>query len=105
VVVDNVGAATFHTSLRSLSRGGRLLTVGNTSGPRVEIDNRLMFGKHLSIIGSSMGPISDYEKVMGLVFGGQLRPIIDTIYPLQEGFSALKRLSEGDLAGKLLLRV
>ncbi len=48
VVVDNVGAATFNDSLRSAARGGRILTVGNTSGPKVEIDNRLMFGKHLS---------------------------------------------------------
>ncbi|MCB9006506.1 MAG: zinc-binding dehydrogenase [Ardenticatenaceae bacterium] len=43
IVVDNVGAATFHTSLRALKKGGRLLTVGNTSGPKFELDNRLIF--------------------------------------------------------------
>ncbi|MCA9955561.1 MAG: zinc-binding dehydrogenase, partial [Anaerolineales bacterium] len=47
IVVDNVGAATFPTSLRALKKGGRLLTVGNTSGPKFELDNRLIFGKHL----------------------------------------------------------
>lgn len=103
VVVDNVGAATFQTSLRSLRKGGRLLTVGNTSGPRFEFDNRYMFGKHLSIIGSTMGPIRDYEQVMGLVFDGRLPPLIDTLYPLSEGVTALRRLAEGEVTGKLVL--
>ena len=105
VVVDNVGAATFQSSLRALKRGGRLLTVGNSSGPHVEIDNRYIFGKHLSIIGSTMGTSVDYETVMGLVFQDKLRPIIDTVYPLEEGAIALQRLSEGDVTGKLVLRI
>jgi len=103
VVVDNVGAATYHTSLRSLRKGGRLLTVGNTSGPKFEFDNRYMFSKHLSIIGSTMGTLADYEEVMGLVFDGRLRPIIDTIYPLSEGPNALQRLVEGEVTGKVVL--
>ncbi|MCB8976235.1 MAG: zinc-binding dehydrogenase [Ardenticatenaceae bacterium] len=105
IVVDNVGAATFPTSLRALKKGGRLLTVGNTSGPKFELDNRLIFGKHLSIIGSTMGTSADYETVMNLIFNGRLRPVIDSIYPLSEGPTALRRLEEGDVAGKLVLTV
>lgn len=104
VVVDNVGAATYHTSLRALRKGGRLLTVGNTSGPKFEFDNRLMFGKQLSLIGSSMGTIADYEEVMKLVWNGRLQPVIDTIYPLHEGLTALNRLQQGDVMGKLVLQ-
>jgi NADPH:quinone reductase-like Zn-dependent oxidoreductase len=103
VVVDNVGAATYIASLRALKRGGRLLTVGNTSGPKFELDNRLMFGKHLSIIGSTMGTSKDYADVMGLIFEGKLKPIIDTVYPLEEGLTALHRLEAGDVMGKLVL--
>lgn len=105
IVVDNVGAATFHGSLRALKKGGRLLTVGNTSGPKFEIDNRLIFGKHLSIIGSTMGSSADYETVMNLIFNGRLQPVIDTIYPLSEGLTALQRLEEGDVTGKLVLQI
>lgn len=105
VVVDNVGAATYHTSLRALKRGGRLLTVGNTSGPKFEFDNRLLFGKHLSIIGSTMGTHTDYERVMALIFDGRLHPVIDTIYPLSEGLTALKRLESNEVRGKLVLSV
>src|SRR5207244_1632709 len=49
VVVDNVGAATLMSSLRAARRGGRVLTVGNTAGPKVDFDNRYMFAKHLSL--------------------------------------------------------
>ena len=83
VVVDNVGEATFAHSLRALARGGRLLTVGNTSGPQVALDNRFMFGKHLSIIGSMMGPHQDYVTVMNLLFKGRLRAVIGARYPLE----------------------
>lgn len=103
IVVDNVGAATYQDSLKALKKGGRLLTVGNTSGPKVNIDNRFIFGKHLQIIGSSMGPRSTYKKVLELIVQGRLHPVIEHTYPLSEGLSALQRLERGDVAGKLVL--
>lgn len=103
VVVDNVGAATYFDSLRSLCKGGRLLTVGNSSGPQFPFDNRLIFGKHLQIIGSTMGTQSDFERVMGLLFAGRLRAVVDTILPFGRGVEALQRLQEGDVTGKLVL--
>ncbi len=105
VVVDNVGAETYQSSIRALNKGGRLLTVGNTSGPTFQFDNRYIFGKHLSIIGATMGPIKDYKKVMELVFSGRLTPVIDSVYPLKDGVKALHRLEVGDVAGKLVLRI
>lgn len=104
VVIDNVGAPTFHGSLRALAKGGRLLTVGNTAGPKFEIDNRLIFGKHLAIIGSSMGTSADFRKVMALLFSGRIRPVIDTVYRLSDGVAALRRLEHGEVSGKLLMR-
>ena len=103
VVVDNVGEATYHDSLRALKKGGRLLTVGNTSGHKISLDNRYIFGKHLRIIGSTMGPLHDYKKVMDYVFQGRLRPLIDHSYPLSEGVAALHQLQRGDVSGKLVL--
>src|SRR5215211_5399299 len=82
VVVDNVGT-TFMQSLRTLRKGGRLLTVGNSGGPRFEIDNRYMFAKHLSIIGSTMSPSSEFTEVMDLVVAGKLKPVIDQTYSLE----------------------
>lgn len=105
VVVDNVGAPTFMGSLRAARRGGRILTVGNTAGPRFEFDNRYVFGKHLSIIGSTMGPIPDFEKVMGLVFSGKLRVPLGRSYPLKEAQAAQERMEAGDQMGKITLAI
>ena len=83
----------------------RLLLVPDGPGPRFEIDNRYLFSKHLTIIGSTMGTSVDYETVMGLVFAGRLRPVIDTVYPLRDAVTALARLRDGDVMGKLVLRI
>lgn len=103
VVVDNVGAGTMPLSMRAATKGGRILTVGNTGGPKFEIDNRFIFGKHLSIIGSTMGTHTDFETVMGLLFEGRLKPVMDRSFPLQEARSAQERLAAGEQMGKITL--
>jgi NADPH:quinone reductase-like Zn-dependent oxidoreductase len=52
-----------------------------------------------------MGPIKAYKEVMELIFSGRLNPIIDTVYPLDDGITAIRRLEVGDAAGKLVLRI
>jgi NADPH:quinone reductase-like Zn-dependent oxidoreductase len=105
VVIDNVGATTMPSSLRAVARGGRILTVGNTGGPKFEIDNRFIFGKHLSIIGSTMSPIEDFRTVMRLIFEGQLKPVIDRRYPLQDTAAGQERLEAGAQLGKIVIDI
>ena len=105
VVVDNVGGATLMASLRAARRGGRILTVGNTAGPKVEFDNRYMFAKHLSLIGSTMSTRAEFATVMGLVFDGRLKPIIDSRFSLADIRSAHERLESGEVLGKVVLSV
>jgi len=104
VVVDNVGT-TFPLSFRSAKKGGRILTVGNTGGPKFEIDNRFIFGKHLSILGSSMGTLRDFAQVMDLLFAGKLKPVLDRDYPLARAGEAQERLSSGEQIGKITLSI
>jgi NADPH:quinone reductase-like Zn-dependent oxidoreductase len=104
VVVDNVGT-TFMHSLRALRKGGRLLTVGNSGGPKFEIDNRYMFARHLSIIGSTMSTMSDFREVMDLIVAGELKPVIDRTYPLQEAAEAQERLWRNENFGKITLDI
>jgi NADPH:quinone reductase-like Zn-dependent oxidoreductase len=103
-VVDNVGT-TFPMSLRVLRKGGRLLTVGNSGAPRFEIDNRYIFAKHLSIIGSTMSTLADFAEVMDLVVDGRLKPVIDKTFPLKEAAAAQKRLWNGENFGKITLDI
>ncbi len=105
VVVDNVGEATWAASLRSLAKGGRLLCVGGSSGYNAVTPVNLIFGRHLSIIGSTMGTQAEFETVMGQVFTGHLKPVVDEVFPLADYPAALARMLAGDAFGKILLRV
>jgi NADPH:quinone reductase-like Zn-dependent oxidoreductase len=104
VVVDNVGT-TFIQSLRALRKGGRLLTVGNSDGSKFEIDNRYIFAKHLSIIGSTMSPLADFKEVLDLIVAGKLKPIMDKIYPLKDAAAAQERLWRNENFGKITLDI
>jgi NADPH:quinone reductase-like Zn-dependent oxidoreductase len=104
LVVDNVGT-TFPMSMRSLRKGGRILTVGNTGGAQFEIDNRFMFAKHLSIIGSTMGTLKDFDEVMSLVTADQLPSMIDQRFALQDAPLAQARLERFEQFGKIILEI
>ena len=104
VVVDNVGT-TFMQSLRTLRKGGRLLTVGNSGAPKFEIDNRYMFAKQLSIIGSTMSTLDDFQEVMDLIVAGKLKPVMDKTFPLKDAALAQERLWNGENFGKITLDI
>lgn len=103
IVVDNVGKATMFGSIRSVRIGGRILIVGNTSGPLFELDIRYIFSKHISIIGSTMGPHQDYVRVMKLIFDGQLKPVIGAVVPLDEVREGYRLLEDGNVFGKIVI--
>jgi NADPH:quinone reductase-like Zn-dependent oxidoreductase len=103
VVVDNVGQATLTTSMQALARGGRIVIVGNTSGPQTEIDIRFIFGKQISLIGSTMGSHQDFKDVLSMLWAGKLKPIIDQVMPLSQGRAAYEKMERGELLGKIVL--
>jgi NADPH:quinone reductase-like Zn-dependent oxidoreductase len=105
VVVDNVGQATMFGSIRAVKRGGRILVVGNTSGPWMNMDLRFLFAKQISIIGSSMGPTPDFYRVMNLVFDGKLKPVIGATLPLSDIAEGHRILEAGENFGKVVLEI
>jgi NADPH:quinone reductase-like Zn-dependent oxidoreductase len=103
VVVDNVGQATWMGSIRALRPGGRMLVVGNTSGPKFELDIRYLFVKQIGILGSTMGNRDDYATVMRLLFDGKLKAVIGAELPLADGRRAHEMLAAGQVCGKIVL--
>jgi len=103
VVVDNVGQATLTASMQALARGGRIVIVGNTSGPQTEIDIRFIFGKQISLIGSTMGSHQDFKDVVGMLWAGKLKPVIDRVMSLSEGRQAYEIMERGQQLGKIVL--
>ena len=103
VVIENVGAATWKDSIRSLKGGGRLVTCGSTSGPVGETIIPLVFWKQVHLIGSTMANRKEFHDVMSLFFAGRLKPIVDEVVPLADGAAAQQRLAEGKQFGKIVL--
>jgi NADPH:quinone reductase-like Zn-dependent oxidoreductase len=103
VVVDNVGKATLSGSMQAVARGGRIVIIGNTSGPQAEIDIRYIFGKQISLIGSTMGSQQDFRDVTSLLWAGKLKPVIDRVMPLSEGIEAYRIMERGEQFGKIVL--
>ncbi|HKZ89554.1 MAG TPA: zinc-binding dehydrogenase [Thermoplasmata archaeon] len=105
VVLDHVGSATFKDSVRSLRRGGRFVSPGATAGPLVELDMRYLFWRQLSILGSTMSSMREFEEVMKLVFMGRLKPVVDRVLPLEDAPKAHEVLEKGEQFGKIVLKV
>jgi len=105
IVIDNVGQATFPTSIQLLRPGGRLITCGVTSGPFTKINITDLFWKHLEIKGSTMANQGEFREVMKLIFTGKLSPIIDKVYSIEDVKEAEQYLSEGNQFGKVLIKV
>jgi NADPH:quinone reductase-like Zn-dependent oxidoreductase len=103
VVVEHIGADTWLGSLRCLARGGRLVTCGATTGPKVQIDLNYLFNRQNSIIGSRGGTKGELSYLLELVAQGRLTAIVDEIYPLPEVVAAHERLEKRDVFGKLVL--
>ena len=105
VVVEHVGTATWEGSIKSLARGGRLVTCGATTGHDAGIDLRVLFVRQISLLGSYMGRKAELLRAADFFFAGQLRPVVDRTYPLAEAAEAHRLLEARGQFGKLVLEV
>ncbi len=105
VVVENAGEATWEESLRALARGGRLVTCGATTGPKVVTDLRRVFWYQYTILGSTMGNAAEYVEVTRELGRGHLRPIMDQVFPLAQARDAFHRLAQGEQLGKICVEI
>lgn len=104
IVVDNVGAQTMPFSVRAVARGGRIVTVGATSGYELTLDARLFFTKQITLIGSTMGNRQDFVDAMQFILSKDIKPVIDTVAPLKDGIKMIQRLESGRQFGKIVLK-
>jgi NADPH:quinone reductase-like Zn-dependent oxidoreductase len=104
VVFEHVGKATWEKSVLALRNGGRLVTVGATTGWDPPTDLRHVFYRGLSILGSTMGPKGELFDIVKLVEEGKLRPILDRVLPLAEAARAQQLLEERAQFGKIVLQ-
>jgi NADPH:quinone reductase-like Zn-dependent oxidoreductase len=103
IVVEHVGAATWDESVRSLKTAGTLVTCGATTGANVSIDLRHLFARQLRLLGSYMGTMGELHEVLGHVFAGRLKPVVDRTFPLSEIRAAHEYLEKSQMFGKVVV--
>lgn len=103
VVVEHIGPEVWDVSLQSLSKGGRLITCGATTGAEVELDLRYVFSRQLTIKGSYMGTRAELVKAAELMGQRRLKPVIDRTFPLEEARTAQELMLSRKFFGKIVL--
>jgi len=105
LVVEHVGGDFLDKSIRCLTRGGRVVTVGGTKAYECTIAVNYIFHKELQIIGSNSATKHDLEVMMPLLDNGKLKTVIDRVFPLSEAAEAHHYLASAKQFGKVILRV
>jgi len=103
IVVDSVGQATFSKSLDALKPGGRLVTFGTTSGSLTELDIRKLYHQQLAVFGTTMGRPQEFVQLLRVIDAGQIRSIVDRVFPLAEAGQAQQYMDQQEQFGKIVL--
>lgn len=105
LVVNSVGGDTWSRSLICLAKGGRMVTCGATTGAQSPTDIGRIFWNQLTILGSTMGNRQEFSQVLSLVRKGKVRPIIDSVFPLQDAVKAIEHMESQKQFGKIVLKI
>ena len=103
MVVNFTGGDTWAPSLRSVKRGGRVLTFGATAGFDPKTDLRFIFMAEMDIRGSTGFTREEIEKCLDLVAEGRLRPVIDRTLPLSQAADGVRMLEDRKVFGKIVV--
>ena len=103
MVVNFTGGETWVPSLRSLKRGGRLVTCGATAGFDPKTDIRFIWTFELQLLGSNSWEREDLTQLMDYIDGGKMNPVIDKILPLKDASEGIRLLEEREVFGKVII--
>jgi NADPH2:quinone reductase len=104
VVFESIGGSTYEQAVRSLARGGRLVTIGATTGDADSGMLQHLFWKQLEIVGATGATMTEFTDMLAAFFDGDIEPVIDSVIPLDEIPTAHERLSNGEAFGKIIVR-
>lgn len=115
VILDFVGGSHAERHQRCLAEGGRWVVLGLLGGNRASLDLALVLRKRWQIRGLVMRTRSDADKAaivarfaerfLARFASGELRPLLDRVYPLSDVRAAHERMERNENLGKLVLRV
>ena len=105
IVIDTVGAATWPIDFSAVRRGGKIVLCGVTSDASAVTDLRALYWNQLTIMGSTMGSDEDFRQMVKAVTTAKLRPVIDSVTPLENIKDAMRRMETAGQFGKIVLEI
>jgi len=103
LIIDSAGGAGYGALLSLVAPAGRIVNYGATAGPPEKLDLFKVFWKQLRLQGSTMGSPADFAAMVKLVSDNNIHPIIDAIFPLSDGNTAIGRMKTSPQFGKYVL--
>jgi putative PIG3 family NAD(P)H quinone oxidoreductase len=114
VVLDMVAGDYVPRNLKCLAEDGRHVTIAVQGGLSAEINLWQVMARRLTLTGSTLRPRSNTFKALlaqeirnvawPLVESGELRPVMDRVFPLAEAAAAHARMESGGHIGKIVLQ-
>ncbi|WP_353131062.1 zinc-binding dehydrogenase [Parapedobacter pyrenivorans] len=105
VIVDSALGEGFAQHLDLANPGGRIVFFGGTAGNIPALNARKIFWKQLSLLGTTMGSPADFADMLAFVNQHGIKPVIDSIYPLEDAERALRLMDNSAQFGKIVLRI
>jgi NADPH:quinone reductase-like Zn-dependent oxidoreductase len=106
VIVDSVGGEElWEAALPLLRRGGRLVNFADTAGDWGRVLLARLFLEHQTIVGTTLGSPREFDALLEHCAEAPWRPVIDSVFPLDDVQAAHRRLDAGDRFGKIVLAI
>jgi NADPH:quinone reductase-like Zn-dependent oxidoreductase len=103
VVINFTGGDTWAPTLRCVKRGGKVLVCGATAGYDPKEDLRYIWSFELQVIGSNSFYDDNLQALMGLIQEGRMKPVIDTVLPLDKAAEGLRLIESREVFGKVVV--
>ena len=105
VVIDSAAGEGFSELVKLCNPGARIGVYGGSKGAILNLSPQFIFWRQISILGSTMGSTKDFEEMLSFVNEHKIVPVIDTVFSIEDGAPALKRMAEAKQFGKIVLKI
>jgi len=105
ISVNSVGAAALPIDLAAVRHDGHIVICGVTSGAEATVNLQRVYWNQLNIHGSTMGSNEDYRQMLKAVSHAKIKPVMDSVHPLDRARDAMARMEAGEQFGKIVLKI
>jgi D-arabinose 1-dehydrogenase-like Zn-dependent alcohol dehydrogenase len=105
VIIDSAGGSGFAQLLRICNPGAKIAIFGGSQGHINNVSPQILFWKQINIFGTTMGSPKDFQDMLDFVSLYEIRPIVDSVFTLEQAESAYTRMLEGSQFGKIVFEL